>query len=554
MGGTILFGQRVEKTASNPEGWNTLYDGERDHPKLSETNLLTEKSIIVFPGDGAMSERAVNGCCKSVHLMLAAAGIPPEQMPHIYGLGYLSAYQTEHRRQILSDLNQDQLYFKKSERLTEEQAYWQPFYDEYIRPLIADKNGHPYSVSQIEKNLQNVTFVSHCHGGFVAYQIEKMLSEKLAEFYPKQFKELMGAVRMIHFSSRRPIGHSFGAKHFDIISQYDDTYADTAVLEYDNLLKQINRAPLEGPSALISISDKEEVLLLKRIAAFSENGPDIDDHNAAMAIFADNLKDYTLPENQSAILLTQELLRHFVEHPEDKKDLNAILSYLNPKFTEENTKRGKNLLTEEKEAEEFNRKTLSLLAEPMVTMDIDKVSIKENIHNTFLRERDSEGHFLYDNLVERYQKDGNSRSLIKYVQAINCLFIPHEKMLSLISTSVQKKDWKLFDSIFHTSGNKLRFGYFSKDSNMEKQLSQMISSTEADDLHHLLPFLEIKECKDILANDSKMLNRLVGKIGKVNKVLHKNSLLIFVEKSFPNASTQRAQSRLASFLANQGRK
>ena len=548
---TILFGKRVKKTASNPQGWNTIYDGEREQPKLSEDTLLTEKSVIVLPGDGAVSERAVNGCCKSVHLMLVASGIPPEQMPHVYGLGYLSAYQIEHRKQVLSELKQDQLFFKTPEKLTEEQNYWKPFYNEYIQPLIRDENGHPYPVSQVEKNLQNVTFVSHCHGGFVAYQVEKMLSEELSEIYPKEAKKLMGSVRMMHFSSRRPIGHSFGAKHFDIISQYDDAYADTSLLEYDNILKQINRAPLQGPSALIPISDKEEILLLERIADFSEDGPDSDDHNAIMPIFADDLKDYALPQNRLAIMATQELLRHFVEHPEDKRGVNDIMEDLSPQFTAENVLRGENLLSGEKENEEFNRKTLSLLAHPIATINIDKNSVKENIHNTFLRERDSNGRFLYDNLVEQYQKTGNSRPLAQYIKAISCLFIPREKMLSLIGTTVEKKDWKFFDTIFRTSGNKLRFGYFPKTPLLDKQLSQIISSTEADDLHHLLPFLEVKECKDILAKNPKMLNQLIGKIGKVKKVLHKESLLSFVNKTFPDAQTQQIQKHMASFLVKQ---
>ena len=47
-----------------------------------------------------------------------------------------------------------------------------------------DEKGKPRSPDEIRKNIQNVTFATHCHGGFVAYQIEK-IPESLRIFLNK---------------------------------------------------------------------------------------------------------------------------------------------------------------------------------------------------------------------------------------------------------------------------------------------------------------------------------------------------------------------------------
>ncbi len=204
----ILFGERIEKKDPNDpkdHGWVTLYDSRKQTPKLVETTLLKKKSVIFFPGDGTANERNVNGCCRAMEDMLFAAGVSKRKMPHFYGLGYQGGEQGEHRYQILTQLKQVQFGIGYAwGNFSKEQPYYQPFFDEYILPLIVDEKGKPRSVSKIRKNIQNITFVTHCHGGFVAYQIEQMMAQKLAEFYPKQMPELMSNIRMIHFSSRRP--------------------------------------------------------------------------------------------------------------------------------------------------------------------------------------------------------------------------------------------------------------------------------------------------------------------------------------------------------------
>ena len=537
---SILFGERVEKKDPNDPkdlGWMTLYDSRKENPKLNETTLLGKKSVIVFPGDGASTEREANGCCGAMKDMLLAAGVSPKDLPHFYGLAYQGGEQDKHRYQILTQLKQAQFGSEYVSDPPKEPPYYQPFFDEYILPLMVDEKGNPRPVSEIRKNIQNVTFATHCHGGFVAWQIEKMMAEKLAEFYPKQMPELMSNVRMIHFSSRRPSGQISYGKHLDIISQNDDMYADGEYLEYDNIYKQIHRTAIKG-SALISVSPNEEILLLEKL--ISEGVYDDDpEHSEILHIFAGEPlskehKDLIPnPKNKSAIQFTCQLLRHFVEHPDDKEDIQTQLEKLNPSFAKENIKRSKNFLAQEKEDEKVRRGLLSLIStwgerwgahlarrEKVYRSDGTVHSVKTRKKNVFLRQRSDEGSFLYGQLKKNYLATGNSLSLIHFIQDIGPGFLPEKERGDLILFAVQNHDWRFFDAIGGKKGCLL--GQIEKEA-----VPKIISSVESKNLYRLFTFLE----NNLRHMDKDSVLLLMNKIKKVKNVVHQEKLKSVLKKA-----------------------
>lgn len=537
---SILFGERIEKKDPNgPKdvGWMTLYDSRKENPKLDETTLLGKRSVIFFPGDGTNSEREANGCCKAIQNMLTNAGISKTDMPHLYGLAYIGGEQNKHRYQILTQLKQAQFgaEYVPDTASTENLRYYQPFFNTYILPLIMDEGGKPRSPSEIKKNLQNITFASHCHGGFMAYQIEKMMVEKLTEFYPKEMPELMSNVRMIHFASRRPKGQSY-AKHLDIISQNDDMYADESYLEYDDIHKQIHRVPLTTESALIPISSNEEILLLKKITnGDSEDVNQDADHSQILNIFSGKIKN-SIPENAMAIQTTCQLLRHFIEHPEDKKDISTQLRQLNPTFTRENIERGKDFLTQEKEDEKIRRGLLSFIStwgdrwgahldrrKKIYRPDGRIHQTKTYRQNVFLRQRDDEGNFLYDQLKKTYLATGNSLSLIHFIQDTGPAFLPEKEREELLLQAVQNNDWKFFNAIGGIKG--CLFGQIRKEA-----VLPIISSVEASDLHRLFPFLENNSIN--MTGDAVKL--LMSKMRKMRNIIHQRKLNSFLEKTTKN--------------------
>ncbi|MBR6231918.1 MAG: hypothetical protein IKQ99_02335 [Alphaproteobacteria bacterium] len=467
--------------------------------------------------------------------MLFAAGVSKRKMPHFYGLGYQGGEQGEHRYQILTQLKQVQFGIGYAwGNFSKEQPYYQPFFDEYILPLIVDEKGKPRSVSKIRKNIQNITFATHCHGGFVAYQIEQMMAEKLAEFYPKQMPELMSNIRMIHFSSRRPLEQTSYGKHLHIISQNDSMYADDHLLEYDNILKQIHRIPVKE-SALISVSPNEKVLLLEKLISEGDSAEE-PEHGEILHIFAgealsEDNKDLTPnPKNAAAIQMTRQLLRHFVEHPDDKKDLERQLKKLNLFFVEEAIERGKNFLTQEKEGEKIRRRLLSLIADwgekwgahlARRTKHYEERYRKRRFdasYNDFLRQRDDEGAFLFNNLKEQYLKTGDCRSLISYLKDVNSYTVPHRERGDLILLTIQRNDWSLFNALGGSKGTSFCA--------MSDQLPKIIHAIHPDDLYRLLPLFE--NAQHELMKQPETVALLMRKIKKVKRDIHKKQLEAFL--------------------------
>lgn len=552
---SILFGERVQKTKDNEFGWNTLYDSKKKNPKIKDENLLGKKSIIFFPGDGSNSEKTANACCKAVQGMLMQAGISPKNMPHFYALAYQGGEQDKHRYQILTQLKQAQFGAEYVPENSTDTPYYQPFFDEYILPLIVDEKGKPRSPDEIRKNIQNVTFATHCHGGFVAYQIEKMMAEKLAEFYPKQMPDLMRNVRMIHFSSRRPQGQNSYGKHFDIISQNDDMFADEAYLEYDNIHRQIHRSALSTPSVLVRITPNEEILLFKKLTTgISEDVNQDADHSQILQIFSGEFKSI-FSESTPAIQTTRQLLRHFVEHPDDKKNLEDQLKEINPDFVAKNSERGKTFLTKEKKEEKIRRGLLSFIStwedrwgahrdrrERIYRRNGTIYSAKTYRKNVFLRQRDDEGNFLYDQLKKNYLATENSSSLIHFIQDIGPAFLPEKEREELLLRAVQNNDWQFFNAIGGVRG--CLFGQIKKEA-----ILPIISSVETSDLYRLFPFLKSNSIN--LSSDAIKL--LMSKIKKVKNVTHQRWLSSFLEKATRNLNASNLK-KLLKQSSMKGRK
>lgn len=516
---TILFGERVAHEKGKKFGWNTLYDGRKNPPKIMPDSLLGKKSIICFPGDGSRTEAGANGLCGIVERMLTLAGVSQDEMPHLYGLAYCGKEISRHREKVLQDLDQLKLLDHISDQ--EDTHYYQPLFDEYILPLIVDKKGRPYSPEKIKENVQNITFVTHCHGGFLAYQIEKMIAEKIAEFYPEKQKELMDNIRMIHFSSRRPITQTTFGKHLDVISKNDMLYADP-LLEYDDIHEQIQRVPLEKPLALVPISATESTLVLKQ--ATTEDPDEIfasnkkqdvpDEHTGILKVFSGEVPN-PFPENESALRCVRHLLRHFVEHPEDVRDLEPILMAIDPEFTAKNLAYGRLFLSQEQENGKIRRGLISLLADPQFQFGgsaqrrYDKMGRRKDSFDEyeFLRQHGDDGEFLFNSLKKRYLKTGDRRELMQYIELFRGARIPAQAKEELILTAVRKKDWPLVNA-------------FSKVSSDTELMMQVLATIQPINLHHILPFLK----RNISSSYPESFVALLRKSSLIKNVQHKQQM------------------------------
>ena len=524
MAETILFGERVEKKDPNDYGWNRIYDpkehkGEAD---FFDPVLLGHKSILVFPGDAIYDDEDMNGTCRRFENMLSQAHVLPKDMPHLYSVGYLSGETASHRQRLLKRLGKTQFDSSSMDRkrpLSEEEEYWKPFFNGYILPLIVDQKGRPYSAQQIRQNIQNITIVSHCHGGIFAYQIEKMLQEKIEEFYPHETKDLMSDLRMIHFSSRRPIEKDTYSRNFHIISHEDRMYADSN-LEYDSIHEQIHRFPMSCSSMLIPFSKNEEVLVLKKMVK-TESDVYLRDyeHIAALHVFSGEEKD-TLPRNFPAIKLVQKLLKHFVEHPDDKRAITDILKDFDSEFTTQNIRYGKSFLKRVETDEKIHRGLLSLLGNPNIRMGqrSRKLTLDDN---RLLLERNDKGLFLYEELKKNYEKTGDSRSLINFLKGVE---LSDAEQLKGVHFAIQKRDWPLAKAYVV-----LRSLKRPKPENMK----EIISITPPDDLMKLIYIIKIAR----LDTNAQIIGLLLEKSKKIKNSAARSRFSLFLGTTLEKMQT-----------------
>ncbi len=59
--------------------------------------------------------------------------------------------------------------------------YINEIFDQTILPRISDKNGKKLPVQTAKQNIRNITFVSHCYGGWIAKRLIQLMTTKLQE-------------------------------------------------------------------------------------------------------------------------------------------------------------------------------------------------------------------------------------------------------------------------------------------------------------------------------------------------------------------------------------
>ena len=507
---SFTLGERVKKSEA-PYGFKIIYATGTGHkPEWSEV-FLGKKSVLFLPGDAsAKAPEEINGHCKVVELMLLAAGMKPEEMPHLYGLGYTFRDSSKHRDSIIYEVGENKFFGDEevqSKGVAGLKDYWKPFFDAFLLPLIADEKGEKRSIPEIRKNLQNITLVSHCHGGMVSFRLEQMMSEKLAEFYPGQEQELMGNLRMMHFSSRRPLKQSLGAKHFHIIAQNDYKFADDGLLDADNLHVQIHYNGIKQPCMLMPIRKEEEILTLNKIEPMDN---DLSAHGGVLDVFSGKMQEKT-EQNNEAIKVTQKLLRYFVEHPDDKRPVADILFDQSPKFVSENTPTGVKFLDETKEEERINRGLLSILSNPRVNL-----GGLSGLHPEILRERNDEGQFLYDALFKNYQKTGDSRSLFQYLKATREEILADETKEKGRLLAIHNRDWRLLGA----------YGYIAGD-----EVLKIVEAVQPEDFAKILPGFEA------IRYSAEAFHLFLKKSKKIKHTLSKMKVEDFIQEQLKEMSS-----------------
>ncbi|MBR6411773.1 MAG: hypothetical protein IKS41_01255 [Alphaproteobacteria bacterium] len=488
MGATLKLGKRVPKTEEYPEGWKIIYTHRRG--PLSEESWLGKKSMICFPGDGVIYDEEMNGCCSNMRRMLENAGMAPEDMPDFYSVGFDTDTQ-DHRQQMLEKEGMTRYGLQEPDKITD---YWKPFFDAYLLALVQSPDGKPRPIEESVRNLQNVTFVTHCHGSMFARQMELMLQEKVKEFYPGREKEVLGNVRMLHLASRKPMEQDTGVKHLNVVSLADDSYADKDILAEDNVYKLLHGQTMEGRSAIIPTSENEALMVFKELTTQKTFGENRDDHSHFMKVVSGKergIDDPEAQENEDGLNFVRTMLRHFVEYPDDFRSMKDIMRGVNSGFTIKNIKEGHKLTEKMSEEKQFGKAMLDLLSQHSVRIESGDAA--------FYLQRMSNGEYFYQQAKKRALAVGDQASLVSILKKVGGKLAP-EIAAQEVQEAMKRGDRRSVDAIT----DQMKAWHISK---------YILSPAKPENLPFLYP--EIKKAKLSESNQNRLIEELLEKAQKI---------------------------------------
>lgn len=501
----LKFGERVQKSEQYPHGWKEIYTYRRG--AKTQDSLLGHKSIVCFPGDGVIYEDEMNGFCKHVQSMLKQSGISPDHMPHVYSLGFDTDTKT-HRRHILDKRGETRYGLANADTLM---SYWQNFFDQYFLPLFQNSDGSPHSIGEIEQNLKNITFVTHCHGSMFAYQMEEMFKNKVKELYPDAVQQILSNIRMLHLSSRKPINQEEDIKHFNVVSLADDMYADYGMLAEDNIYKLLHNQKLKDRTAILPTSQNEAMIVFSEIATPKTYGMDRDDHRQILQIMSGYKKKNDLPDevaeqNQRGLTFVRKMLRHFVEHPDDQRPLKDIMKEIDKDFLINNLNEGQRLMSAMTKEKKASKSMLDLLAQHT----IQGVSADAHLY----LQKMSDGTYFFKHLEDQAQKTKETKSLKKVLKHVSG-YLSDDTLIKDLNIAIEAKDWRLVDFIAKKLNPQL----------ISKEILEKITPAEMPKLYTL-----IKEAQLGRRRDPQLLDTLLKKSAKIQNSAGRVKVQAYLEK------------------------
>lgn len=174
---TAEIGLRSEKTDNNKYGW-----------QIVDTIPYDKPCILYVGGDGTDSDRAANGNAKIIeqdilkplNIKIPVYSVKYNLRQNSAGIARNLAFMKS-RAEPLHDLK------SRKQELTEdakaddfEPRYLDKLYKTIIEPRISTAdNKNKLPISEACRRMRMITFVAHCHGGYVMLELEKKMRSEM---------------------------------------------------------------------------------------------------------------------------------------------------------------------------------------------------------------------------------------------------------------------------------------------------------------------------------------------------------------------------------------
>jgi len=222
------------------------------HEGLSSDAFTTgdKHHFIVFPGDGTNSGTDANAIGTHFeHWMGEVNSVQDYDIYSCYWPLEFTADMPKARADLLESVGQGR-------RQTKYTSVYEDFFDKHFRNVLYSESGKLRPISEIKKNLRNITLVGWCHGSTVTYELENYFSKHLesAGVSKEMRHEVLGNLSVLNFNPREPIRCS-DAKVLEVLPLSDPnlerTYSDNCPYNRCRLAQAGNQVYSQQTSDLL---------------------------------------------------------------------------------------------------------------------------------------------------------------------------------------------------------------------------------------------------------------------------------------------------------------
>ena len=191
------IGQRIKKNKEHPLGWKYVDAIPPDMP-----------CILTLSGSNTDNSKKANGFAKMIEEMLKNKKIAL----------FSAEYDTSDRKSVTDrlallnyynqgDANNPLLHYREEEYGYIPQ-YIKDIYQKTIAPRLRDEQGNKVSIAKAAQRLNMISFINHCQGSTVAFQMERLMQEDMKQLgYSDKVQDyLLKQVHNIDVAPVVPIG------------------------------------------------------------------------------------------------------------------------------------------------------------------------------------------------------------------------------------------------------------------------------------------------------------------------------------------------------------
>lgn len=172
------IGLRCPKSEQYPLGW-----------KKVDSIPADEVCVVYLGGDGSVTDKDANGYAKIADndvSKVLGLHVPVYGVTYDFGetdAGLARRVQfLKHRAATLLPEKRAQKILDNAAAQNLKEVYIDKLYKNIVEPrIVPAQKGRRFSAEEIAQNIRKITFISHCHGGYVAYGLEQRMKAQLKD-------------------------------------------------------------------------------------------------------------------------------------------------------------------------------------------------------------------------------------------------------------------------------------------------------------------------------------------------------------------------------------